>query len=219
MPVPRKSASPQRRLLREDAFTAIRTAIVDGTLQPEERLVDAELSEWLGVSRTPIREALARLDAAGLVRTRPGQYTIVSPLDTRAMADAQGVAAAMHELAVREAVPHMTPQHFATMRTANESFDAALRDVDVDAAIASDDAFHDVAVELCANQAVRAVLDQYTPLLRRMERARFGSSVGRDSVAQHARIVDLAEAGDAEGAAREARLNWLTLTWDSTRGD
>jgi len=63
------------------------------------------------------------------------------------------------------------------------------------------------------------VLDQYTPLLRRMERARFGSSVGRDSVAQHARIVDLAEAGDAEGAAREARLNWLTLTWDSTRGD
>ena len=56
-----------------------------GTLAPEERLVDAELSEWLGVSRTPIREALARLDAAGLVCTRPGRYTIVSPLDARSM--------------------------------------------------------------------------------------------------------------------------------------
>ncbi|MCV7420264.1 GntR family transcriptional regulator [Mycobacterium yunnanensis] len=219
MPVPRQSASPQRRLLRDDAFTAIRAAIVDGTLQPEERLVDAELSEWLGVSRTPIREALARLDAAGLVRTRPGQYTIVSPLDTRAMTDAQGVAAAMHELAVRDAVPHMGPEHIAAMRSANERFDAALHDADVDAAIASDDAFHDVAVQLCANQAVRAVLDQYSPLLRRMERARFASSIGRDSVAQHTRMVDLAEAGNAEGAAREARLNWLALTWDSTRGD
>ncbi|MEU0498909.1 GntR family transcriptional regulator [Mycobacterium sp. NPDC006124] len=219
MPVPRQSASPQRRLLRDDAFTAIRAAIVDGTLQPEERLVDAELSEWLGVSRTPIREALARLDAAGLVRTRPGQYTIVSPLDTRSMTDAQGVAAAMHELAVREAAPLMGPEHFVAMRSANERFDAALHDEDVDAAIASDDAFHDVAVHLCGNQAVRAVLDQYTPLLRRMERARFASSTGRASVSQHARIVDLLEAGDAEGAAREARLNWLTLTWATTQDD
>jgi DNA-binding GntR family transcriptional regulator len=219
MPVPRKSATPRRRLLRDDAFAAIRAAIVDGTLEPEERLVDSELSEWLGVSRTPIREALARLDAAGLVRTRPGQYTIVSPLDTRSMTDAQAVAAAMHELAVREAVPVMGPEHFVAMRSANERFDAALHVADVDAAIESDDAFHGVAVQVCANQAVRAVLDQYTPLLRRMERARFASSTGRGSVDQHARIADLAEAGDAEGAAREARLNWLTLTWGSPQRD
>jgi DNA-binding GntR family transcriptional regulator len=201
-------------LLRDDAFTAIRAAIVDGTLEPEERLVDAELSAWLGVSRTPIREALARLDAAGLVQTRPGRYTIVSPLDARSMKDAQAVAAAMHELAVREAVPVMTERHLSAMRIANERFALALRTADVDAAIASDDEFHGVAVDVCANGAVRSVLDQYTPLLRRMERIRFSSLTGRSSVSQHAKIVDLAERGDAEGAAREARLNWLTLQWD-----
>jgi DNA-binding GntR family transcriptional regulator len=215
MPVPPKAAPSKRQLLRDDAFTAIRAAIVDGTLEPEERLVDAELSAWLGVSRTPIREALARLDAAGLVRTRPGRYTIVSPLDARSMKDAQAVAASMHELAVREAVPVMRPEHFAAMRMANERFEAALSVRDVDSAIASDDEFHGVAVEVCANHAIRSVLDQYTPLLRRMERARFASLIGRASVSQHARIVDLAEAGDADGAAREARLNWLTLEWDS----
>jgi DNA-binding GntR family transcriptional regulator len=215
MPVPRKAEAPARRLLRDDAFTAIRAAIVDGTLLPEERLVDAELSEWLGVSRTPIREALARLDAAGLVQTRPGRYTIVSPLDVRSMKDAQAVAAAMHELAMRDAVPVLRPEHVDAMRTANERFGSALRDGDVDAAIASDDDFHGVAVQACANAAVKAVLDQYTPVLRRMERARFGSLTGRSSVSQHARIADLAEVGDAEGAAREARLNWLTLDWNS----
>jgi DNA-binding GntR family transcriptional regulator len=109
----------------------------------------------------------------------------------------------------------MRPEHFAAMRMANERFEAALSVRDVDSAIASDDEFHGVAVEVCANHAIRSVLDQYTPLLRRMERARFASLIGRASVSQHARIVDLAEAGDADGAAREARLNWLTLEWDS----
>lgn len=214
MPVPQQAA-PRRQLLRDDAFTAIRAAIVDGTLEPEEKLVDSELSAWLGVSRTPIREALARLEAAGLVQTRPGRYTMVSPLDVRTMKEAQAVAAAMHELAVREAVPAMTAEHIAAMRLANERFALALRAEDVDAAIAADDAFHAVAVDLYANAAVQAVLDQYTPLLRRMERARFSSLVGRASVDQHARIADLAEQGDAVGAAHEARLNWLTLEWDS----
>jgi DNA-binding GntR family transcriptional regulator len=78
-------------------------------------------------------------------------------------------------------------------------------------AIAADDEFHAVAVDLCANAAIRAVLDQYTPLLRRMERARFASLTGRSSVAQHAKIADLAERGDAEAAAQETRFNWLTL--------
>lgn len=214
MPVPQQAA-PKRQLLRDDAFTAIRAAIVDGTLEPEEKLVDSELSAWLGVSRTPIREALARLEAAGLVQTRPGRYTMVSPLDVRSMKEAQAVAAAMHELAVREAVPAMTAEHIAAMRLANEQFSLALRADDVDAAIAADDAFHAVAVDLYANAAVRAVLDQYTPLLRRMERARFSSLSGRASVDQHARIADLAEQGDAAGAAHEARSNWLTLQWDS----
>lgn len=211
MPVPRKAAPAKRQLLRDDAFTALRAAIVDGTLEPGERLVDAELSEWLGVSRTPIREALARLDAAGLVQTRPGRFTIVSPLDVRAVKDAQGVTAAMHELAVREAVPTMEAEHIAEMRSANRRFATALRAGDVEGAIGADDDFHGVAVAVSGNAAVRAVLDQYTPLLRRMERVRFASLRGRSSVKQHDAIADLAERGDAEGAALQARLNWLTL--------
>ncbi len=211
MPVPRDSAAPRRQLLRDDAFASLRAAIVDGTFEPGERLVDAELSGWLGVSRTPIREALARLEAVGLVQTRPGRYTIVSPVDVRAARDAQVVTAAMHELAMRAAVPAMRAEHIESMRSANTRFAAALDDNDADAAIRADDEFHTVAVALCANAAIAAVLDQYTPLLRRMERIRFSSKAGRTSVRQHDRIADLAESGDSDGAAEEARLNWMTL--------
>jgi DNA-binding GntR family transcriptional regulator len=211
MPVPSHRGLVPRSLLREDAYRAIRDAIVDGTLAPGERLNDADLVEWLGVSRTPVREALARLEHAGLVRTKPGRYTIVSPLDVRAVRNAQSVTAAMHELAVREALPNLSAAELAAMRAANARFADALRQGDVDAAVAADDDFHDVPVTACANDAVRSVLEQFTPVLRRVERLRFSSLSGRGSVAQHARIIALCEAGDVDAAAAATRANWQTL--------
>ena len=177
-------------------------AIVEGTLAPGERLNDTDLVGWLGVSRTPVREALARLEQAGLVQTKPGRFTMVSPLDVRAARNAQSVTAAMHELAVREAVPNLAAAELDAMRAANGRFAEALQRADADAAIAADDDFHGVLVAASANEAVRDVLERYSPVLRRLERLRFSSLSGRDSVAQHEQIVALCEAGDVEGGRR-----------------
>jgi DNA-binding GntR family transcriptional regulator len=211
MPVPKSQGLVSRSLLRENAYRAIRDAIVDGTLAPGERLNDGDLAQWLGVSRTPVREALVRLEQAGLVQAKPGRYTRVSPLDVRAVRGAQSVTAAMHELAVREALPNLSAAELDAMREANTRFAAALRDNDVDAAIAADDDFHGVAVTACANPAVRTVLEQFTPVVRRLERLRFSSLSGRGSVAQHDRIVERCAAGDVDGAAAATRANWQTL--------
>lgn len=97
------------------------------------------------------------------------------------------------------------------MRAANARFATALREDEVDAAVAADDAFHAVPVTACANQALSRVLEQFTPLLRRVEQLRFSSLSGRGSVAQHDRIIALCAAGDAEGAAAASRANWQTL--------
>lgn len=212
MPVPARPLHTGRSLLRDDAYRAIRDAIVDGTLAPGERLNDGDLAHWLGVSRTPVREALARLEQAGLVRTKPGRYTMVSPLDVRALRGAQAVTTAMHELAVREALPNLSAAELGAMRAANARFAAALRAGDVDAALAADDDFHGVTVAASANAALQTVLEQFTPALRRLERVRFGSLSGRGSVAQHERIVARCEAGDVEGAIAATRANWQTLT-------
>jgi len=211
MPVPGARGLVSRSLLRDDAYRAIRDAIVDGTLAPGERLNDGDLTEWLGVSRTPVREALARLERAGLVQTKPGRHTIVSPVDVRAARNALSVTGAMFELAVREAIPHLSTADFDAMREANARFAEALRRGDVDAAIAADDDFHGVAVAACANQAIDAVVEQFTPLLRRVERLRFSSLSGRDSVAVHEQITARCRAGDVEGAVAATRANWRTL--------
>ncbi|MGZ0069994.1 GntR family transcriptional regulator [Microbacterium arborescens] len=197
--------------LRDHAYTALRDAIVSGRLEPGARLRDSELEEWLGVSRTPIREAIARLELAGLVRTRRAKATEVAPLDEREALAAQRIAASLHELATREAVPQLTASGLDAMRAANERFALALRDGDVDSAVAADDDFHGVVVTASANPLLSTLLDQVTPLLRRLERARFSSLAGRDSVSAHERIIELAADGDVDGAAAATRENWLTL--------
>jgi DNA-binding GntR family transcriptional regulator len=211
MPIPERVGVISRSLLRENAYRWIRDAIVNGTLTPGERLNDVELAEWLGVSRTPVREALTRLEESGLVQTKPGRYTMVSPLDAGAARAARTVTAAMHELAVREAVPRLSADEIKAMREANGRFAAALRADDVDAAIAADDEFHGVAVLASANPALRSVLEQFTPVLRRLERLRFSALSGRSSVVLHDRIIELCEARDVEGAAAAARANWMSL--------
>jgi DNA-binding GntR family transcriptional regulator len=205
MPIP-DDAPPaiERRLLRDDVYGRLRNVIVDGTLAPGEQLRDAELAQWLGVSRTPVREALLRLSEAGLVTMRPGRSTRVSSLDARTVRDARDVVAAMHQVAVREAVAGLTETHVEAMREANRRFAAAVAAGDLDAALRADDELHAVPVAVAANRALSAVLDQFMPVLRRAERLRFSELDGRASVQRHDELIRLCAEGDAEGAAAVA---------------
>jgi DNA-binding GntR family transcriptional regulator len=213
MPVPGEQGKHKRSLLREQAYLSLRDAIVNGTLAPGEKLRDPELEKWLGISRTPIREAMARLETAGLVHTMPGRSTVVSTIERKAVLDAQAVAAAMHALAVRIAVPLMHEGEFAAMVDANKQFADALAAGDPAAAMRADDQFHHVAVEASQNQVIPVALESVTPVLRRLEFQHFSSLSGRQSIKQHERIIELCRQGEADAAAAATQQNWETLTF------
>jgi DNA-binding GntR family transcriptional regulator len=211
MPVPARKAEATRTLLRDQAYVRLRDAILDGTLEPGEQLKDAEIAEWLGLSRTPIREALARLEEYGLVETAPNRYTRVTPISAGDARDAFLVVAALHSLAALLGVPRVAESELATMLKANEDFSAALRANDVDRALAADDRFHGVLVQASANREIARSLERLKPKVMRLERARFGSLVGRRSIEQHDQIIVLCASGRAEEAAQAVRENWLSL--------
>ena len=213
MPMPKGSPAIDRSLLRDDVYRRLRDAIVDGTFTPGEQLRDGELAEWLGVSRTPVREALLRLAASGLVVALPGRSTTVSIIDARAVRDARDVIAAMHELAVREVTTRLGPDDLDRMRDANRRFAEAVAAGDVGAALDADEDLHRIPVAALGNRAVEAVLDQFGPLVRRAERLRF-SADGRTSVEFHDRLIELIAAGDVQGAAALAYGIWHTLPAD-----
>jgi DNA-binding GntR family transcriptional regulator len=218
MPIPQEGAL-NRRLLRDDVFGRLRDSIVDGTFAPGEQLKDGELATWLGVSRTPVREALLRLSEVGLVSSQPGRSTNVSPLDVRAVREARDVVAAMHELAVRASVPQLSVADIDSMRSANRRFEAAIRDGDVDAATQADDELHGTPVLVAANTALSTVLEQFMPLLRRAERLRFASLGGRASVARHDDLIRLCAGGDVDGAAAVAFDTWHSLPAQAAPND
>jgi len=210
VPIPAGGPAVDRSLLRDDVFRRLRDAIVDGTFSPGEQLKDGELAEWLGVSRTPVREALLRLGGSGLVVALPGRSTKVSTIDAAAVRDARDVIAAMHELVVRQTTGRLSEDDIDRMRAANRRFAAAVDAGDIDAALDADEEIHRIPVTTLGNHALETVLDQFDPLVRRAERLRF-SVDGHASVELHTRLIDLIAAGDGPGAAAVAFDIWHTL--------
>ena len=211
MPVPDRQDAVERHLLRDSAYDSLCNAIVSGTLAPGERLHDAQLCRWLGLSRTPIREALIRLEEEGLVELAPQRFTRVTGLHSREAHDVFGIVASVHALATELAVPQMSRDDVLVLRRANAAYHGALQAGDAVRAHAADDRFHAIFVGRCDDAEVPRVLARLVPRLRRLQVLRTGALPGRRSVAQHEAIADRAQAGDAAGAASAARENWLTL--------
>ncbi len=211
MPIPASDAPLGRSLLRDDVYLRLRDAIVDGTFAPGESLRDGDLAEWLGVSRTPVREAMLRLAASGLIVAQPGRSTVVAEMHEDAVRHARDVVAAMHSLAARLAVPELSSAVVDEMRRANDSFARAVESGDADAAIAADDAFHGTLVRASGNPALASVLEQFEPVVRRAEFLRFVSVDRFASLERHARLIELCAAGDADAAADLAFETWGSL--------
>lgn len=210
MPIPTGPGLTPRTLLRDDVYRRIRDTIVRGELQPGEKLRDGELGAWLGVSRTPVREALLKLAEAGLVTAKPGRETIVAPEDPVALDHARTLAAELHALAARLAAPHAAGDEAALdrLRSANDRLTTA---TGPEAAITADTDFHDVVVGLSGNPLLPGQLDTLVPVLLRAEHLHFDAETMAASAQQHEAIIEALLAGDADHAASLTRENWLSL--------
>jgi DNA-binding GntR family transcriptional regulator len=201
----------ERTLLRDTAYEAIRDAIVRGDIPPGATVSNAAVAEQLGLSRAPVRDALARLAEEGLVETKPQSYTRVTQLVLKEVHDAAEVARVVHELATRVAVPLLTAWHVEAMREANRRFAAATKAGDVDAAMDFDDELHGVLVAASGNRAVAATIERYTPLIRRLERRQFSSARARRSVQRHDALIAACAAGDVYQAIQVTAQIWRSL--------
>jgi len=145
MPIPTFTPdTAPRRLLRDVVFEKMLAAIVDGTLEPGERLNDDELVKWLGVSRTPVREAITKLHAYGLVEIEANRFTKVADRDVVAYAEASQFLAGLHALAREWGPSNLNGSARATVLA---SLSAARKQL-VDQAIEGPGALLDVQGEL-----------------------------------------------------------------------
>lgn len=130
--------------LRDVVFNTLRQAILKGELEPGERLMEIQLAERLGVSRTPIREAIRKLELEGLVLMVPRKGAEVAKISEKNLRDVLEVRRSLEELAIELACQRMSPEEIKELENAQIAFVAAVKSGDAMRIAEGDEAYHDV---------------------------------------------------------------------------
>jgi DNA-binding GntR family transcriptional regulator len=198
-----RTPSVENLTLWQRVYDHLRAGILEGELEPGTELAEVALSEQLGVSRGPIREAIGRLAAEGLVNVRPRRGAVVRSLSKEEFLELYQVREALERMAVQLAVPRLTETQLKELAALNEVMDSSAAHEDVQGFFEANVAFHARLLEASGN---RKLQDLYRQLLGQLGRYRLRSLTLRGnlqrSVSEHAAILRAAKRGDAERAAQ-----------------
>lgn len=208
MPIPVNFSTPARVSAKNRAYTQILEWIIDGTLQPQEKLNDADLAHALGVSRTPIREALQLLNVQGFVEMFPGVGTQVTPVNKEDILKILPPLAALQALATEIAAEVISQKTIRTLRLINTQFAEAVNNHNFHLALKLDEQFHQIIIETTDNPYI---LNTVSTLQSHVRRLYFHKSIilRHESINEHEAILRAFDDNNKELAANIARENWL----------
>lgn len=145
--------------LRDVVFQTLRQAILRGTLQPGERLMEIQLANKLGVSRTPIREAIRKLELEGLVLMIPRRGAEVAEITEKSLRDVLEVREALEILAVQLACEKMTAEGIEELKLAAAEFEQVIKTGDITMIAEVDVKFHDIIYSATGNERLIQLLN------------------------------------------------------------
>ena len=145
--------------LRDVVFKTLRQAILKGELEPGERLMEIQLAERLGVSRTPIREAIRKLELEGLVLMIPRKGAEVAKISENNLRDVLEVRRSLEELAIDLACQRITEEELAQLNQAEVDFKAAIENGDAMQIAQTDENFHEIIYNSTKNQKLVQILN------------------------------------------------------------
>lgn len=144
--------------LRDVVFQTLRNAILKGELKPGERLMEIQLAGKLGVSRTPVREALRKLELEGLVIMIPRRGAIVADITVQDLNDVLEVREALEELAVRKACDCATDEQMKALKQASGDFKKYAENDDLLGCVEADMQFHEIIYAATNNRRLQQML-------------------------------------------------------------
>lgn len=208
MPIPSKPQNERPKTAKERVYSEVRDWIIDGTLQPNEKISDQEISKYFSVSRTPVREAIQMLADQKLVNIYPGKETKVSPVN---MVEAQTnyrLMAELHALALEMAYPRLTDADLAELKRIDQSFIIAEKKRDVELAEKLDTQFHDIFLQLSGSPFFAEFSEVLKIHILRIEKIYY-TKQDLVSFESHAQIIKDLEDHDLESAKNAMRNNWM----------
>lgn len=145
--------------LRDVVFHTLRQAILKGELAPGERLMEIQLADRLGVSRTPIREAIRKLELEGLVLMIPRKGAEVAKISEKSLRDVLEVRRSLEELAIELACQRMTEEEIEELSRVEEEFKKAVESGDAMRIAENDELYHDVIYKGTGNDRLVQIIN------------------------------------------------------------
>jgi DNA-binding GntR family transcriptional regulator len=202
--------------LSDQVYTLIRKAIVMGNLPPGAPLKEPDIAGRLGISRTPVREAVKRVSDEGLIEVFAQHGTFVSGIRRAEVEEAYIIRIALESESVERAAAVITPRQLQDIEDIHQAHETAVRRARYDEAIARDDALHRAIAEVNGLHKLWKVVDVTKA---QMDRCRLLSlpdpGAGLETIAQHRSIIDALRAGHPE-RARQAMKQHLATSLRNT---
>ncbi len=204
--------------LREMVYEELKMEILTGAIVPGTRMMEVELAEEMGVSRTPIREAIRKLEKEGLVTIEPRRGAYASMISTKDMVEILEVRQDLEGLAAYFAASRMTPDQLAELKKEYNKYNEAVKSGIMEDMIKHDTKFHRIIVDSCHNKILVQMIEQLQELVLRFRYIYYDNFKRAENMpAEHAEILNAIESSNAEAARYAAdihidRLKELVIT-------
>lgn len=201
---------PAKRSLADEIVDRLREAIYNGQLAPNEHLREEVLASFLGLSRGPIREALAQLEREGLVIRQPNRWATVARLSLQDLEEVYSLRLALEQLAVKEAISKPDPQYFDQMQGVVDEMAACLeRGITTQEAARLDIRFHELIYEASHHKRLLNVWSTLRPQIHifLLSRNVVNKDFSEYMVPDHQKLLDTFRARDEARALKMLRAH------------
>ena len=194
--------------LREMVYEELKIQILTGQIVPGTRMMEVDLAEEMGVSRTPIREAIRKLEKEGLVTIEPRRGAYASMISTQDMVEILEVRQDLEGLAAYFAATRMSPVEMEELKEIADKYNDAVKSGNMKELIRYDTQFHRLIVDSCNNKILVSMVEQLQELVLRFRYIYYDNfKRGEEMPREHQEIIDAIASGDADRARAAADVH------------
>lgn len=210
MPLPTTLPIKKRMSAKELVYIQLRNWIINGTLRPNEKINDQDVSQYFSVSRTPVREAMQLLSDQKLINIIPGKGSSVTPIDYAQTLKAYDILSELNCLALKFAFPNLTQEHLEHLNELNESYAQIAKSSDFTKLTEIDRQFHTLIFQLADSEFLTYFFEiLHVHTLRAESIFVYEKSNYLQSYQEHKKIINALIQKDLETALKNMRDNWL----------
>lgn len=189
--------------LRELVFKVLKEAIITGELNPRERLMEVQLAEDMGVSRTPVREAIRKLELEGLVVMVPRKGAYVADISVKDAAEVFEIRWAIEGLAASLASQRITDAEISELEKALDDIEKAVETSNIEMIIKKDTEFHNILFNSTRNERLAQIISNLKQQIYRFRVESFKNPERfKNTIKEHKAIIDAIRERDADKAEK-----------------